>query len=110
MQYYGVVAFTIGFLVGLCLTVTYHEHQTRDVYRIRLVYKERGDIPNKVIWGKKENIHTTSPTCVRSDNLFFLKIHKTGSTTMYGLLNRVAINHNLSIVPYDTRSVKSCLL
>ena len=37
----------------------------------------------------------------RQDNVYFLKMPKTGSTTLFGILNRVVLRRNLRITTYD---------
>ena len=42
---------------------------------------------------------TPVATC-RQDNVYLLKMHKTGSTTMFNILNRVALSRNLRMTTY----------
>ena len=44
-----------------------------------------------------------SAASCRQDNVYLLKMHKTGSTTMFNILNRVAIRRNLRMTTYTKR-------
>ena len=47
----------------------------------------------------KDTVIIQNDTCMMKKDVFYLKVHKTGSCTMTLLLYRLAWSHNLSIVP-----------
>ena len=49
----------------------------------------------------QQNGWTTLPAKVTVNNMYYVKVHKTGSTTLQNIISRYGFRNNLSLVPFD---------
>ena len=77
-------------------------HRVKKAFYPKVVNKKPMDLHQKVR-SKLEQPGDDMPpaTCAMKKEVFYLKIHKTGSSTITGLLDRVALRYKLTTLPIE---------